>query len=533
MEACNPDVEEHFTMLIYPFRHAVSGSRREQLLRSLDGGWTPWWNRFERSQLERAVDSTYFFLPFVREKLFPEINTFSLLGSSGWNDDVQRLLAQKRPAAIGRTVSPDATLRLTCTRDRLEQLRPLRLEFRDADKGEARFSTEFELCWVDAILFPHRIGFLVFKVKLPAADLTVRKVADFLYYIRLVHPPRLGWMMADWVSGIGGSEKRRKTRQIVEFFLQDLAVSVPYRRPAVMGSSSVPRQLSYSLTDEGQSYGQNLRLYTYVRFPEQPSTLQPSASGATTLAEDSLGVPLASDPDPALIDRVLYELATCADLNAPDQAPHPAYVEHIMKENSIAIWKNWQALTLQDNVVFLGIISTRFTKDYLPENIEMDYLPLYLLAFYQRQRLIVLSGELQRSTSKLYRNLRDARSLWREFIAFRNHYWFSEVTGGVQGTRLYKNFQSSLNIPCLYEEVSEEIAEIQDYYEQQAQRKSDVLLNVITVVMLPASILATIFGAAIIKEVSWRTVIETSAGVYFSICAVWAVWRWRPWESRE
>lgn len=72
-------LESHFFLLIYSFHHTVGGNDRSQRLAQLNDRWQPWWRRLfgDRGDsafpLQRALDDTYFFLPSIREMLFPEI----------------------------------------------------------------------------------------------------------------------------------------------------------------------------------------------------------------------------------------------------------------------------------------------------------------------------------------------------------------------------------------------------------------------------------------------------------------------------
>jgi hypothetical protein len=67
-----PQVKRQFTMLIYPFRHALGGKQRSSRLRRLVERWRPWLSRLDRDNLKHALDDTYFFLPYIRKLLFPE-----------------------------------------------------------------------------------------------------------------------------------------------------------------------------------------------------------------------------------------------------------------------------------------------------------------------------------------------------------------------------------------------------------------------------------------------------------------------------
>jgi hypothetical protein len=127
-------------------------------------------------------------------------------------------------------------------------------------------------------------------------------------------------------------------------------------------------------------------------------------------------------------------------------------------------------MALHDNVLFLGTVPTRFTRNSFRRNVENDYFSLYLLTFYQKMRLSLMSGELMRRDRNLHRNLNKARALSDAFVMFRNHYWFAEVTLKPQGAEIYRRFQRGLDALSLYESVSDEVHELQEYYERQVAR---------------------------------------------------------------
>jgi hypothetical protein len=61
-----------YAILVYPFEHAVSDSERPERLELLSPCWRPWLARMSQASRAMALDDTYFFLPYIRELLFPE-----------------------------------------------------------------------------------------------------------------------------------------------------------------------------------------------------------------------------------------------------------------------------------------------------------------------------------------------------------------------------------------------------------------------------------------------------------------------------
>lgn len=87
-----------------------------------------------------------------------------------------------------------------------------------------------------------------------------------------------------------------------------------------------------------------------------------------------------------------------------------------------------------------------------------------------------------RQAADLPYNLKEARKLWDDFIMCRNHYWPAEVTFKPQGNELYYRFQREMDVIALYESISDEVRELQEYYERKSERRIGSLLNFLTFV---------------------------------------------------
>src|SRR5919109_599662 len=118
-----PDIKiaQHFTILVYPFRHGLLGRKRSNQLKRLADRWQPWLSRLERGpdrdSLKRALDDTYFFLPYIRRLLFPE-TALLIVGDASAQMKKARQLTQQTSDELAeelyaKGVLPDGVLRLT------------------------------------------------------------------------------------------------------------------------------------------------------------------------------------------------------------------------------------------------------------------------------------------------------------------------------------------------------------------------------------------------------------------------------------
>lgn len=482
-------VKSHYTMLVYPFFHSVTSEKWSDRLSFIQTRWRLWWNRLgedpnstdgdgqaasqrKRVALEKALDDTYFFLPYVRELLFPET---ALLTARDVKEQVNTLEDLGRKSLRDwHQLHPFGMLRLSYNSDQLRSLIPLTLNFnrKKPAEGEEAFSAPVRLCWIDVALLPQHIGFLFLKVQLDEERPTVTRLTDLLYYLRQVHKPTLDWQLAKWKHSTSEEEYEFDSRDLVDFLLSgfteaeaDLSATPISFSAWLKTADSVER---YSSTERGQIYGESFRIYTYACLDDPPPADAAAPKKNQPTATNGNKQLFESD-----VQQTLYELAT--GMNITDQnhdyMPHNIGLRQTMRRGRIALWQNWEGMALHDNVVFLGARPTPFTCYGLAHNVESDYFHLYLLTLYQKLRLSTFSGELMRRGEDLYQNIKEAGELWYKFTMFRNHYWFPEVTFKPQGTELYKRFQQGLNILSLYEGVSKEVGELQLYYDRKAEHE--------------------------------------------------------------
>ncbi len=507
-------VARHFTILVYPFRHATGGKGRPERLARLRGRWRPWWQRLDAGALPAAIDDTYFFLPYIRELLFPEA-AHKPPGTPSAEEATR--LANLTLDDLAREVDPDAVLRMTCAAECREQLRRASLEFErrdEAGKVVERFRAPFEVCWGDVALFPHGIGYLLLKVELREEAPAVGRLNTFRSLLRAVHAPTLGWQMASWRLPRPEGELICTARDLVDFLLQGLT-AVPDRGLGTLDKwlldlAAYPSAPRDSATPFGHVFGQSFHLFTYACLAGSAPAVEGRPADGRLFASAS--------------EQALYELATCTDTARRSYAPHRRFVEGLWERNLAAFWENWQALVLHDNVVFLGLGADGFTVGALPHNVESDYFPLYLYALFQKTWLSVKFGELVRPQVQLGRNLKAARQLWDDFLLFQNHYWFAEVTRKPLATELYRRFRQGLGVEPLYRELAEQARDLQQYHEGKSQRRRHRLQVSAYFVYVPLAAMAALFGMRLIRENLWLTALVMVAAMYALVAGLWYLW---------
>jgi hypothetical protein len=441
----SPELEQqarHFSFLIYPFR---SSPRRA--CRGRDGRFSNWRHlshRMEGEALARHLDDTFFFLPYIRDLLFPDVPAWPSMPKdvAAWRDKRLTLRANN----ILRQVARDALVRLTFDDSLLKRHNPFTLVVPGSDLKPLIFDIE----WVDLFLFPLDVGFVVLKIATADAKIEISRVNDLLYHVSMLFAPSVDMQLASWRSAEG---VELEGRHFVEFLLQGWTVS---RSPTVTGLTEFTRAIrhrpaskQYTLGPDGETHGDRYRLFTFLSLPARE-------------VENGSSAPFNSP-----WNRHLYEIATLTKLDNPTFYPSEAVVSEF-GESTIARWLNWRAAALPEHLVFLAK-SEKFTLNTLSHNVESDYLNLYLLSLFLKMRLSFFFADLVQRNPSLLRNLFAARRISKDFIRFQNEFWFPEVTHKPQGAYLYSRFQALLRNDALYSELNMQIQNLVSHLEQRYQ----------------------------------------------------------------
>lgn len=505
----------HYSVLIYPFLHNVKSDDRRAKLRLLEESWAPWWSRLGEG-IRQALDDSYFFLPYIREVVFPELalikDTPPGEGYAHWVKQIQAW-NDKGLNYFGSELSPEAVLRITYKRELLAAIRDVEIlpPALDGESGRARLPLEIE--WADALLFPAGVGFIMLKVALNENPPRLSHLTDLNYYLRTVHPPHSDWELPEMLVGRGA--QLVKVRDLMDFFSQAMTGASPLITdlPRFVEHLRQSKPRRYSECAAGQVYGERCHFFSYVCMDVREDEADKAPAGSFRSVKD----------------RLMFEMASCIkvgdSVSNPMWVPTQEQVVRLREQNQIAIWRSWRGMALKESVVFLGTEDIRFNRVSLPHNVEYDYLPLYLYALYQKYQLFIFADELMRKGAYVAQHLSEVRGLMDRFVDFRNRYWFSEVTRKPLGSDLYRMFQQGMETQSFYEMVSSQVMELKEYYEERRQRRIDLLLNLFTFAFLPLSATIGIFGMTFFQG-SWL-----SFAIAFIVAAATSLGLWRWWTE--
>lgn len=508
-------VVTHVINLLYPFSYQREHLNSGQSLDRLSKRWQHIWHGLSRSELVEKLDDTYFFLPYVREVLFAESRLFFSDAPEKSTSSAQRL-SRSELTNLASMLGPDAVLRLKAAPEFRAQfgqfnLQPYQMTGNPGDPAlMALVITNIELA-----LFPGGVGLLRIRVQAADNEPTVASLRELINHAREVQPKRLEWGTPRWVTHASGKKLSVDARTIVDYLLMgvtapdsdtDLGISL-----VEFAARTESNDHRYTSTAPGQVYGQNFQVFTYALLDDSVIEELPAETG---LSGDQW-------------DRALFELVTCSDLSQENQQPAVRFWDRVQSSNKLVLWRNWKAMCLRDNVAFVARGDSIFTRQYLPQNIEKDYLEIYQLVIYQLIRLNLLQGRLLRHNRDLSSNLRSARTLWNDHVHFTNRFWYSHLCVRPQGNEIFQCFRAGVQVDALHDEVGSEVRELKAFYEERRQRFSNAILFFISVVGFPVGIVVGLFGNALLEpelEYKWPLFLISAVvaiGVAWGIKSMW------------
>lgn len=140
-----------------------------------------------------------------------------------------------------------------------------------------------------------------------------------------------------------------------------------------------------------------------------------------------------------------------------------------------------------------------------------QYFMLFLIAHFHRLSLLVFADNLVdamhdlniREPNSVRRFKRQIRANFATFLRFTHRYWFRELSERPHVQALYRLCADHLNNDKLYAEIKEEIQDMSDYLDSDAQRRQSntiVRLTVVTTFSLVGTVATGFLGMNIIAE---------------------------------
>jgi hypothetical protein len=485
MTAAN-HIAHHFREVLFwpvqlmPIENGGGVQRHWELLAQggADNPWRRLEDRFQSETLdfeERHYKEFVAFLPYVQRFIYGE--SHSLISHDAGNPPGDSAIKIFRRRGISA----------------------LRLMLREGDAPVTLTVEHIELWFFDDI----NVAFL--KVELSATDLPFSQVCDLLYRFGRAYPT--GWdkdghgkhnvYRAEWLSEDGTVFSASDSDNQEKF----LSYTRKHRSPGISAHwDSLLRPLVLDPSDESGAL--RYRQIEYHRMPLMAFLAVDNPRGISRENWLRLGLVATLHPDEALpthdLDVAEFEARYCYDRFWTDTEAGP----------------NTRFICTGRAFIVAGDSSAEYfydpTRGILAQ-FRHQYVLLFMIAHFHRASLLVFSDRMVDAVHDL--DIRAAQSISRfrrrvyagfeAFLRFTHRYWFHELSERQHVQALYRLSSIHLGNDALYQEVKEELKDMSQYLDSNAQRQQSttiVRLTVVTVFSMVGAVSTGLLGTNLIAE---------------------------------
>ena len=369
-------------------------------------------------------------------------------------------------------------------------VKSLRLELREGDAPITLDVEHIELWFFDDI----NVAFL--KVELSASDLPFEVARDLLYRFGRAYPT--GWdddghgkhnaHRAEWLSADGTVLAKSDSANQEKF----LSYTRKHRSPGI--SAHWDFLLRPLVLDPSEESGE-LR-YRQIEYHRMPLMAFLAVDDPRSLSLESwqrLGLVATLHPDEALPthdpDVTEFESRYCYDrfwINS-DAGPNTRF---LCTGRAFIVVGDARAEYFHDKT--RGILA----------QFRHQYVLLFMIAHFHRASLLVFSDRMVdavhdldiRMSQSVSRFRRRVYASFEVFLRFTHRYWFHELSERAHVQALYRLCSKHLGNDGLYQEVKEELQDMSQYLDSNAQRQQSTTIVRLTVVTTFSMVGAVVTG---------------------------------------
>ena len=369
----------------------------------------------------------------------------------------------------------------------------LRLVLREGNAPITLTVEHIELWFFDDI----NVAFL--KVELSASDLPFADVCDLLYRFGRAYPT--GWdadghgkhnaHRAEWLSADGTVLAMSDSANQEKF----LSYTRKHRSPGI--SAHWDFLLRPLVLDPSDEIG-DLR-YRQIEYHRMPLMAFLAVDNPRDINRENwlrLGLVATLHPDEALpthdSDVADFESLYCFDRFWTDTEAGP----------------NTRFLCTGRAFIVVGDASADYFRDPtrgILAQFRHQYVLMFMIAHFHRASLLVFSDRMVdavhdldiRVSQSISRFRRRVYAGFEAFLRFTHRYWFHELSERSHVQALYRMCSKHLGNDGLYQEVKEELQDMSQYLDSNAQRQQSttiVRLTVVTVFSMVAAVVTGFFG---------------------------------------
>jgi hypothetical protein len=485
-----------------PFRHGWSNERIWSRNLGLSGGWDHWFARLDSADALAVLDYSFSLVPPIRWLLYPELVDGGFEHAMRGNRGVGAQLPPRRGAFLVGGEDQEwleryggAALHLTLKGNRPWLRTPLKL----AANGTTFADHSLRIEWMDLQLLQDHVGLVLVKVILES---DAYHLAGILRHLKKVSFRRRLSVAVPTLEVLGGG-----SRWTWEEILRETLLTFDYQND----SQGV---------ELAESHAVNWRVAVLFEAWE----MQTSGTFDSSLEECAFCVAVGRSPE---------ELGV---------GPSDRLLTILRSTNVVNPWQDWLALHHYDNLTFVLLprgCTTLESLTHYREVFEYEYVALFALAHLQEFALQMMTdtvASIRGDAAQVTTALEESTA---EIIRFNTRLWFPRLGTSPIGPMISDVLNAGLRLGEIHSQLNSDLDRLSLYVEtisdrqrQKTAKRTEALLQFLTFVLAPLSLVASIVQP---KLLAWVPLAELSPRqawlVLFigglALLAVWGLVRWR------
>ena len=351
------------------------------------------------------------------------------------------------------------SVRVTWSKKSLWLQRPLTLELAD-DEVTQKYNIEIE--WLAALLTPDACGLLIAKVQCSSTSLA--EVATLTRHLKKIY------------------FRRRLTVDVPQFRMLD-GRKTSWQE--IFGE--VLDKIGRPVGDYSESQGVNWNLAVIAGL----SADEPIGGFSSALEAAAFGISVGRPPS-----------------ELPNH-PAPSHMTELRFRNSLNLWTSWTEMYNYDNLVFVADASNaRLSKEFSAhlEIFEHEYLMIFAATLIQSSAIDYIATDIALSPSGVQEASDHLDNLEVRLARLNTRLWFEQISTTPVGKPLYQLLKNSLYLERYHQQTSADVDRLRRHLEARrariavrATRRTETLLQVLTVVALPLTLYVTLLAPKLLE----------------------------------
>lgn len=171
-------------------------------------------------------------------------------------------------------------------------------------------------------------------------------------------------------------------------------------------------------------------------------------------------------------DTLLYELGATSPIGSVNQnsymSPAKEYFDSLMKENTVAAFKNWKGLALLDTFTILG------NKNYESYPALNHYFPLiFMRCMFEKTFCHIRNRD--------YRSGQAVKSIVEDISVMERYYFYNNISFNFIPMLIYEKMSAGMGLSAEREELSIQVKEQQRQQSEWMDQQTNRLLGYVTI----------------------------------------------------